>query len=51
MAAGDGCLFCRIIAGHTPSLAVFGDDISLAFLDRRPLFPGQIGRASCRGRV
>mgnify|MGYP004703631153 CR=1 FL=1 len=40
MAAGDGCLFCRIIAGHTPSLAVFGDDISLAFLDRRPLFPG-----------
>ena len=40
MAAGDDCLFCRIIAGRTPSLTVYSDDISLAFLGHRPLFPG-----------
>ncbi len=40
MAARDDCRFCRIIAGEAPSLTVFGDEISLAFLDRRPLFPG-----------
>ena len=34
------CLFCQIIRGDSPSYTVFDDDVSLAFLDHRPLFPG-----------
>jgi len=34
------CLFCRLVAGDLGSHIVFEDDISLAFLDHRPLFPG-----------
>lgn len=34
------CAFCRISRGEEKSSLVFEDDISLAFLDRRPLFPG-----------
>jgi histidine triad (HIT) family protein len=34
------CLFCRIAAGSAPAELVFEDEQSLAFLDRRPLFPG-----------
>ena len=34
------CLFCRIIAGEVASAKVFEDDLTLAFLDHRPLFPG-----------
>src|SRR5208282_3844972 len=34
------CLFCRIVAGEVPAATVFEDDVSLAFLDHRPLFPG-----------
>jgi histidine triad (HIT) family protein len=34
------CVFCRIIGGEVPSHVVFEDDITLAFLDHRPLFPG-----------
>jgi histidine triad (HIT) family protein len=34
------CSFCKIIRSETQSYNVFEDDISLAFLDRRPLFPG-----------
>jgi histidine triad (HIT) family protein len=34
------CTFCKIIRGEVPSSFVFEDDISLAFLDHRPLFPG-----------
>ena len=34
------CLFCGIISGETNATTVFEDDISLAFLDHRPLFPG-----------
>jgi histidine triad (HIT) family protein len=36
----EGCIFCNIIRGVVPSFKVFEDDISLAFLDHRPLFPG-----------
>ncbi len=35
-----GCLFCRIVAGDVAAATVFEDDLSLAFLDHRPLFPG-----------
>ena len=34
------CAFCAIIRGEERADTVFEDDISLAFLDRRPLFPG-----------
>ncbi len=34
------CTFCRIVSETAESAIVFEDDISLAFLDRRPVFPG-----------
>ena len=36
----EGCVFCAIIAGEQPAHVVFEDDVSLGFLDARPLFPG-----------
>ncbi len=34
------CIFCRIVGGTAQSAIVFEDEVSLAFLDRRPVFPG-----------
>jgi histidine triad (HIT) family protein len=34
------CLFCRIVARAVEAATVFEDDLTLAFLDHRPLFPG-----------
>jgi histidine triad (HIT) family protein len=34
------CAFCRIVTGDQSAHLVFEDEISLAFLDNRPLFPG-----------
>jgi histidine triad (HIT) family protein len=34
------CAFCDIVAGRGDGVRVFEDEISLAFLDSRPLFPG-----------
>ena len=34
------CLFCGIVSQEVDASLVFQDDISLAFLDHRPLFPG-----------
>jgi histidine triad (HIT) family protein len=34
------CLFCGIVNGEVSASIVFQDDISLALLDHRPLFPG-----------
>ena len=34
------CIFCRIVGGEISSYTVFEDDVTLAFLDYRPLFPG-----------
>ncbi len=34
------CTFCKIIRGEIQSHFVFEDEVSLAFLDHRPLFPG-----------
>ena len=36
----ENCTFCNIVRGSVPCFKVFEDDISLAFLDHRPLFPG-----------
>ncbi len=41
--AGSGskdCTFCRIVHGETERYAVLEDELSVAFLDRRPLFHG-----------
>lgn len=34
------CLFCGIVSSEVSASVVFDDDISIAFLDHRPLFPG-----------
>ncbi len=34
------CVFCAIVAGLEPAETVFRDEHAVAFLDRRPLFPG-----------
>ena len=36
----DDCVFCKIVAGELPAPIVFEDDLTLAFLDHRPVFPG-----------
>src|SRR6267378_1411552 len=36
----SSCLFCQIIRGEVAALKVFEDEISIAFLDHRPVFPG-----------
>jgi histidine triad (HIT) family protein len=36
----DACVFCGIVAGKLPARIVFQDGLSLAFLDRRPVFLG-----------
>ena len=40
MSRNSDCAFCAIVAGETEAHVVFEDDVSLAFLDNRPLFPG-----------
>jgi histidine triad (HIT) family protein len=40
MPAATPCPFCQIVAGIAAAHIVFQDDLSLAFLDNRPLFPG-----------
>jgi histidine triad (HIT) family protein len=41
--AGDsGCLFCDIGARRVGAKIVFEDEISVAFLDHRPLFAGHV---------
>jgi histidine triad (HIT) family protein len=36
------CIFCAIAAGETPAHVVLDDEDFVAFLDRRPLFPGHV---------
>ena len=38
--ASATCAFCHIICREEQAAIVFEDSVSLAFLDRRPLFPG-----------
>ena len=40
--AGGGCAFCGIVAGEVEAALVFEDGHAVAFLDRRPLFPGHV---------
>ena len=39
-ASETGCIFCKIVRAELPGFVVFEDEISIAFLDRRPLFHG-----------
>ncbi len=34
------CQFCKIVRGEVQSAVVLEDEVSLSFLDHRPLFPG-----------
>jgi histidine triad (HIT) family protein len=36
----DSCLFCKIIKGEIPSMKVYEDEDTLAFLDIKPINPG-----------
>jgi len=36
----SSCLFCKIVRGEVAARKVFEDEISIAFLDHRPVFPG-----------
>ena len=36
------CVFCGIVAGTAPADVVLDDDVAVAFLDVRPLFPGHV---------
>ena len=36
----QSCIFCRVVSGETSANVVFEDEVSIAFLDHRPLFPG-----------
>ncbi|MGH9133330.1 MAG: HIT family protein [Ilumatobacteraceae bacterium] len=36
----ESCVFCDIVAGEVAADIVWSDDVTVAFLDRRPLFPG-----------
>lgn len=42
MVADPDCVFCRIVAGDAPAHEVLRDDVAVAFLDVRPLFPGHV---------
>jgi len=39
---GDSCAFCAIVAGDTPAHVVASDELTVAFLDSRPVFPGHV---------
>jgi len=36
------CPFCAIVAGAEPAHVVLDDDVAIAFLDQRPVFPGHV---------
>lgn len=37
---GEACVFCDVVAGRASAHRVYEDDVVVAFLDHRPLFPG-----------
>jgi len=40
LARDPDCVFCRVVAGAAPARLVLEEELVLAFLDHRPLFPG-----------
>ena len=41
-AYAGSCAFCRIVAGEAAAHVVLDDDVAVAFLDVRPVFPGHV---------
>src|SRR5476649_899515 len=41
-AKDEPCLFCKIVSRELEAKIIFEDEISMAFLDVRPLFPGHV---------
>jgi histidine triad (HIT) family protein len=39
-ARAKACPFCAVVAGDAPAFRVLDDEVAVAFLDVRPLFPG-----------
>jgi histidine triad (HIT) family protein len=42
VASSPSCVFCQIVAGEAPAHVVLDDEVAVAFLDVRPLFPGHV---------
>lgn len=42
MPAVAGCVFCGIVDGSVEAAVVWRDDVAVAFLDHRPVFPGHV---------
>jgi histidine triad (HIT) family protein len=42
MAEANACAFCAIVEGRAPADFVLQDASTVAFLDKRPLFPGHV---------
>lgn len=40
MTANQSCRFCAIVSGELEAEVVYRDDLAVAFLDKRPVFPG-----------
>jgi histidine triad (HIT) family protein len=40
MVGGVGCVFCDVIGGTVDAHVVWRDEVAVAFLDHRPVFPG-----------
>jgi histidine triad (HIT) family protein len=40
--SSGACVFCRVIDGTVEAAVVWRDEISIGFLDHRPLFPGHV---------
>jgi histidine triad (HIT) family protein len=38
----SACIFCAIIRGEAAAQVVLDDDVAVAFLDMKPLFPGHV---------
>jgi histidine triad (HIT) family protein len=42
MKKDDNCVFCKIVAGKIPSVKIYEDDNSLAFMDIGPVSKGHV---------
>ena len=42
MITNENCIFCQIVARHTPAYIVYEDTHFIAFLDIHPLAPGHV---------
>ena len=42
MADPSSCIFCDIVAGHSPASMVYRDELVCAFMDIRPVNPGHL---------